>query len=504
MRFVALQPGKRAADRWRGALADPKRGERVLLITLAIYVLLWTAYGTIAKNAQGLHPDMTEVIAWSRDLSLGYLKHPPFSAWVVWLWFSVFPVADWSYYLLAMLMPAVTLWIVWRMSEDYLDIDKRIVGLALLTLVPFFNFHALKFNTNTVLLPLWAATTWFFLRSVRTCSTLWAALAGIAAAASMLGKYWSIFLLAGLALAVVIDHRRLDYLWSPAPYITAIAGSLALTPHLVWLTQHRFAPFGYATAAHVEMPYAAIISSIFGYLAGALGYAAAPIAIVLVVAAPRLRALADTMWPSDDDRRLAAASFWGPLLLPVIGALVSRTELTPLWSMPAFSLLPVLLLSSPGVTLRPTVARRILLGAAALPLVMLIVSPAVTMIAHCAGPAPAAAQERLLSEEVERRWRQVTPEPLRFVGGNVDLAYGVITFAADRPRALTGMLQSSAAELAKSGWVLVCFAEGADCRQEASARGTEARLVEIELVRKLAGIAGKPQRYTIVIVPPRP
>ena len=39
-------------------------------------------------------------------------------------------------------MPTIALWIVWRLSADYLDIEKRVVGLALLMLVPFFNFHA--------------------------------------------------------------------------------------------------------------------------------------------------------------------------------------------------------------------------------------------------------------------------------------------------------------------------------------------------------------------------
>ena len=152
---------------------------------------------------------MTELIAWSRDLALGYFKHPPLAAWlIVRLWFGVFPVTEWSYYLLAMLMPALALWIAWRLSADYLDAEKRVVGLALLTLVPFFNFHALKFNVNTVLMPLWAATTFWFLRSYRTRSALYAALAGVGAAGCMLGKYWSVFLLAGLVVAALIDRRR--------------------------------------------------------------------------------------------------------------------------------------------------------------------------------------------------------------------------------------------------------------------------------------------------------
>ena len=48
---------------------------------------------------------------------------------------------------------ALALWIAWRLSARFLDGDKRVLGLALLTLVPFFNFHALKFNSNTVLMP---------------------------------------------------------------------------------------------------------------------------------------------------------------------------------------------------------------------------------------------------------------------------------------------------------------------------------------------------------------
>jgi hypothetical protein len=33
---------------------------------------------------------------------------------------------------------------------------QRVVGIALLTFVPFYNFHAIKFNANTVLTPFWA------------------------------------------------------------------------------------------------------------------------------------------------------------------------------------------------------------------------------------------------------------------------------------------------------------------------------------------------------------
>jgi 4-amino-4-deoxy-L-arabinose transferase-like glycosyltransferase len=365
-----LQP----IDALRSALTDPVRRERNVVLTLMAYAVLWTVYGAVAKSSQGLHPDMTELLDWSRHLAWGY-KHPPFAAAVVRLWFMVFPVAGWSYYLLAMLMPAIALWIVWRLAADYLDVEKRVFGLALLTLVPFFNFHALKFNVNTVLMPLWAAATFAFLRAYTTRGAGYAALAGAGAAFCMLGKYWSIFLIAGLIVAALIDNRRALYFRSAAPWITVAVGAFVLSPHLVWLYQHDFAPFAYAAAVHGAKPFSETAIAALGYLAGSAGYVAVPVAIALIAGRPNGATLADLVWPADADRRLAAAAFWAPLLLPVVAALASGTDITSLWSMSAWTLLPVVLLSPPAMKVTALDTRRLLALAVALPIVMVIVSP---------------------------------------------------------------------------------------------------------------------------------
>ena len=108
----------------------------------------------------------------------------------------------------------------------------------------------------------------------------------------------------------------------------------------------------------------------------------------------------------------------------------------------------------------------------------------------------------MLAGEVERLWHETTPLPLRFVGGDAGLANGVISYAAERPRALPEMPPPDAADLARSGQAIVCFADDAGCR--AAGRRTPARRVETEIVRNFLRFPGKPQRYTIFIVPPRP
>src|SRR5262249_26347577 len=140
-----------------------------------------------------------------------------------------------------------------------------------LTLVPFFNFHALKFNANSAMMPWWALTTWFFLCSFEAPDPLpqagegkskyplsltgdgrvaAAALAGFAAAGAMLTKYWSVVLLAALAIAAASDPRRKLYFGSTAPFVTIAAGVAALSPHLMWLYLHDFGTFGYALESH--------------------------------------------------------------------------------------------------------------------------------------------------------------------------------------------------------------------------------------------------------------
>jgi len=233
------------------------------------------------------------------------------------------------------------------LSAHYLDIEKQLFGLALLTLVLFFNFCALKFNVNAMLMPLWVATTLWFMRSQATRSALYAALAGCGAAAHMLGKYWSIFFIAGLVLAT----------------------------HSVLLYQENFAPFSYAVGIHGAKPFTETIIAALGYLAGSIGYAAVPVIIAFVAGRPGHAALSDMVWPAEAKRWLAAA-FPAPLLLLGAGALLNGSDITSLWSMSAWIQLPVLLLSPNAMTISAVDTRRLLAFAAAPTLVMVIVSPA--------------------------------------------------------------------------------------------------------------------------------
>lgn len=507
-RFAVLTTAALApVTRLHAILVDPARREQAMPLLLLAYVLVWALYGALAKGGQDLHFDMVEGVAWSREPALGYTTHPPLAAWIVGLWFKIFPLTDWAFYLLAMANAGLGLWLIWRLSARWLDPDKRLLGLALLTFVPFFNFLALKFNPNTILIPLWAVTTTVFIRSYETRAPLFAALAGLAAAACMYGKYWSVFLLAGLALAALIDPRRRDYFSSSAPWITVAVGGLALGPHLAWLVANDFSPFSHAVVTHGGKGVAATLGGVLGYLVGAVAYVAVPVAFVMIVLRPGKAALADMTWPAEPERRLLALVFWLPILLPVVVAPAIGAKIGSLWTMSALALLPVVLLSSPLIAVGRAVVP--VLGVALLfPVVMTAAAPAIAAVIHRYGPPDQSRHMDLLARAVTGAWRETSEAPLGLVGGTADVAYGVAFHLPERPLAidiLRPLSATSRQRIARHGAALACRAGHAACTDNAralAAANPKSRETVARLARSHLGHLGEPVSYVIVTIPP--
>jgi hypothetical protein len=120
---------------------------------------------------------------------------------------------------------------------------------------------------------------------------------------------------------------------------------------------------------------------------------------------------------------------------------------------------------------------------------------------------PARTQIRMLAEKVEAAWHSVTPKALRYVGGNTNLAYGVVTYAHDRPQGLPGLPDQPPAMLIMRGIALVCEASDVGCKtksEQIARRNPASRANDVELIRNYFGISGEPARYRIFVIPPSP
>jgi 4-amino-4-deoxy-L-arabinose transferase-like glycosyltransferase len=497
-------------ERLFDALVDPARRERTMLIALACYCAIWSLYAIVAKSSQDIHTDMGEFVAWSREVGLGTPKHPPLGAWLLRAWFRVFPREDWAYYCFALLLPTVALWVTWRLAARYLPPDKRVAGIVLLTFVPFYNFHAIKFNANTVLTPFWALATWWFLRSFETRRLGWAVLAGVAAAAAMLAKYWSVTLLAGLGVAALSDPRRAAYFTSLAPYVTLAIGTILLTPNVYWLTTHAFMPFSYAMEAHSGTPAFALYSA-FIFTSNGLAYAVAAIILCALATRPNWAAIRDTLWPADPQRRTLVIAFAAPFLFAVLIAVLLTVAIESIWVTPAMTLLPIVLLSSPLVAVPRVAAVRLLALAVVFPLLMLALSPLIAIGLHLSGVPDKGSDYRAVAQAVERVWRAHTDQSLRIVGSTT-FVNGIVFYFKDQPSTLdidnpklTPWVGVD--RIRREGAAIVCPETEAFCMRALHGYAAYYGVIveeNIEVSRRFLGFASPPERYEIIVIPPDP
>jgi hypothetical protein len=491
-------------------LCDPVHRRRTALLLVVAYGLAWFLYGVIAKSSQDLNADMAEMVVWARELALGYPKHPPLLGWVVWLWFSVFPLADWAFTLLAVVTVSAGLFLCFELAGEWLYGEKRAAVLFLLAVIPFYNFLGLKFDQNSALIPLWALGAWAFMRSIETRHVGWAALAGAAAAAAMLTKYWSAFFVLALALAALVDPRRRAYFRSAAPWVTALVFILAVAPHAVWLVAEDFPPIRWVTARRYTESAFDFLRSLGEYLGGTAGYAAGALALAVVFTRPSLAAVRDNLFPRDIERRTAAVIFWVPILVPVAVAVAMRTSLLSLWNTPALNLLPVIMLGSTLVVLtREALTRMAIVVALATGLIVLI-SPVVAAVILNKGVENNAAYARLVAREAERIWKDETGKPLKLIGGPFTLVSAAAFYLPDRPSTFADFYPylspwATEARIARDGMAMVCPAVDQHCLKlmnEWLAR-SHVEPVTVEVARRWLGFESAPARFVIGVVPPR-
>ena len=492
-------------------LADPARRRRAALVFCLAYATLWFVYGVIAKSAQDLNADMAEMVVWTRELALGYPKHPPLLAYILWAWFKVFPARRLG------LHPARGRH---RLGRDFSG-DRAFAPNGLRRkssrrfrscspTIPFYNFLGLKFDQNSVLIPLWALAMWAMLRALDTRHLGWAALAGLAAAAAMLVKYWSVFLIAALALAAVTHPRRRDYFRSAAPWVTAGVFLVAVAPHVVWLVRENFPPITWVTTRRVAASFGDTIASMLEALGGTFAYAAVAFALVLLFVRPSPAALRDGFLPQDE-RRMAANLFYVPLLVPVVPALIKNINLLSLWNTPALNLLPVMMLGSPLVTVPRVAVLRVASVVTVMTVLIVVASPFVAFTLLKRGVENDAAYARLLMEATEREWRKDTGKPLKLIAGPFVLVSAAAFYGKDQPSTYAHFSNYLSpwvddARIARDGIAIMCT-DVPLCLQymnEVAGRfGGASHQAEVTLTRRWLGFEGPPARFHIAIVPPR-
>jgi 4-amino-4-deoxy-L-arabinose transferase-like glycosyltransferase len=216
---------------------------KIFYLFLFFQLLLWTLVPAISNI--NLPLDTIEALAWGSNLEWGFSKHPPFSAFAVELFYSIFASNDWAYYLLSQIFVIIALIYVWKFSNEIFE-NKIYSLLSILSLsgIYFYNFTTPEFNVNISQLPFWALTVYFFWKGINSNNKINWVLFGIFSALGFLSKYLFIYILITVFIYFVLNIKK--YKKFIFNYFLSIVVSLSiLVPHFIWLFENKFATIFY-------------------------------------------------------------------------------------------------------------------------------------------------------------------------------------------------------------------------------------------------------------------
>jgi hypothetical protein len=357
---------------------------------------------------------------------------------------------------------------------------------------------------------------------------LWAVAVGATAALAMLGKYYSIYLVAAFVIAALAHPDRWIYLKSSSPWISVAVGFVVLAPHIYWLATTGFQPFDYALRVHAGVSRIMAFDKAGIYAVGGVASVALMVCVFWLATQTTLRALANSLWPSEPRLSMLAILLWVPLVLPMLTAPFFGAVLIPLWVMQGCFLLPILLLASPGIALRRRraiqVGTFVLLTTAAL----LLAAPAVALIRDLEGQSGmlrfddrnSRVYGRAIAQRVTELWHETTGRPLTIVAGGWDPVPYVVTFySMDHPDSIVskvippdGRITYDLAQspwitrdrLAREGWLAVCALGAQRCIDAAydfGAGGPRPQRIEFDAAVTILGWSPPPVRYVAILVP---
>ncbi len=220
-----------------------KKIYKFYFLFLISHLFLWTLIPSFTN--ENLPLDTIEALAWGSDLSWGFNKHPPFSAFAVEIFYRLFGNQDWSYYLLSQIFVLGAFSIVFVLSKNFFNnIFLAFLTVLLLEGIFFFNFTTPEFNVNISQLPFWALSIFFTWRCVKNDKLFDYLLLGLFIALGILSKYLFLYLVLGIKLLFIylfIKKRIKSYYF----LIIGPTALIILTPHIIWLFENNFITLNY-------------------------------------------------------------------------------------------------------------------------------------------------------------------------------------------------------------------------------------------------------------------
>lgn len=480
-----------------------------LVILLACHFILWSWVGWSSRSNFDSPGDMVEAYAWAQGWQWGYFKHPPLSAWVVGLWFSVVPESHLGYSMLAAFNSALGLAGLALLAREFLPSRWVLLAVATASLAPGATTLAMRFNANAILISTWPWAMALFVRLMAHGRTRDALGCGLACALALLGKYYSgVMVLSLLATALWLPAWRARLLSGPGA-LAALVCVAVMTPHLLWLMAQTDGPLQYARAAAGQGHAGSALSRALTFaLAQCVFPLLALLALRLALQGPaRHRAF----WQSlTAPLRPSADAPWLLAMLP-IGLTMTATVLTgartaSVWGLALAGGLALLATGRARAAGAALCLRRLWRTLGLVWLVVALLSPLWwTARAWLSAPSVAEPREEL-ALAVGQAWQAQFGDRLRWVSGGRVLAASVAFYSPAHPRYWS--MWNNAVEtpwadgsaIGQDGGAFVCELDDEPCQRMAELWSVDRHVISV--AKQSRGFQFGARQYAMYWMPP--
>lgn len=230
-----------------------------MLLFILVHLVCFTVVPALVRY--NLPLDAIEGTIWAQQLQWGYDKNPFLNAWLSALAIQLGGQSGWMLYLFSQLCIITALWAVYQLAKQMLPPIYAFIAAIILEGTQYYNYHAIDFSDNTLLLCTWTLTIYFFYRALRTTTLSGTAnklqawmLTGFFSGLGLLAKYYMLILLAAMAIFFFIHPDNRKQVKSLPPYLGLLVMIIIISPHLIWLTYHDFITITYVYARVKSSP----------------------------------------------------------------------------------------------------------------------------------------------------------------------------------------------------------------------------------------------------------
>ncbi len=431
------------------------------------HVFAWTIVLSLTRFALDTSGDTLENYAWGLGWQLGYFKHPPFTAYLVALWFKIFPNTNFFYLLLSQLNIAICFITIFKIAKYYVPKNVALISVIILEFIPFYSFLDIKINPNSLLITLFMIVALFLYKAVMYNKVKdWLFLA-IFSAVAFLTKYTtSIFLLSIFILLLVTrDGRKVFFQYKL--YLAALVFVVIVTPHVFWLFENDFMPIHYATK-HIDPSLWQRIYAL-SLLPKYISFLLIPIIILYLFFRVKIDS---NLYKYNDFKRLFP---WFmtvvPIFIMIIIGVVFGARLSSRWIKPFFCLAPLIYITYNNGNFSLQRIRKF----KEMVILYIIFVPFIYLVSHIYFPKLSKKYASSMSEVayfIQSEWDRNFNEKLQYVTGSYVIANAVSFYAKDNPKALLSFNYKitpwiDEKDVTKRGIAVVCESDDINCVKSA-------------------------------------